>query len=403
MTKALVNIMVVCLIFSILSVVMTSGNDDIAKAKAEAKAAAAEAEAAIAKAKAAAEAAAAAEAEELDTSLPSFSTSAALSFDDDFIAPDISAGKAPVNCVIGDWEDFGNCNQTTGEIQQRRKITPAMYGGGCTVTTDANGYDNSGSRACDRYCTLDANWIPEYPTCPTACGQGDSTIVQRRGQTVKYVPPGQGNTCYDDVNSSQRKNVIECPNIPCVIGFEHNFTGAEEIMRQSGNQHTIPNDSMTSIRVPPGNWVQLFEHHDYGGACRDFPNIGEWRDYVLDGFNDTVTSYKVGRGPTQYCPGSPPPSGAPHASDSGTGFGSDRRLKDDIKKIGEYEDLNVYIWRWNEVAMTTYGYMGMQVGFMSDELDREYIDVDVYGYDFIKNGTKISEALENVRKLFPAT
>jgi hypothetical protein len=53
--------------------------------------------------------------------------------------------------------------------------------------------------------------------------------------------------------------------------------------------------------------------------------------------------------------------------------------------------------------MTTYGYKGMQVGFMSDELDRGYIGVDVYGYEFIKKGTKISEALENVRKLFPAT
>jgi hypothetical protein len=74
-------------------------------------------------------------------------------------------------------------------------------------------------------------------------------------------------------------------------------------MSQSGNQHTIPNDSMTSIRVPPGNWVQLFQHHDYGGKCIDFPSINEWRDYVLDGFNDTVTSYKVGRGPTQSCPG----------------------------------------------------------------------------------------------------
>jgi Tfp pilus assembly protein PilE len=99
MAKALVNIMIVCLIFSVLSIVMTSGNDDIAKAKAEA-------EAAVAKAKAAAEAEAEAEAEveELDTSLPSFSTSAALSFDDDFIAPDISAGKAPVNCVKGGWD-----------------------------------------------------------------------------------------------------------------------------------------------------------------------------------------------------------------------------------------------------------------------------------------------------------
>src|SRR5210317_1462021 len=149
MAKALVNIMVVCLIFSILSIVMTSGNDDIAKAKAAAKAAAA--------AEAAAEAEAEAEAEELDTS---FSTSAALSFDDDFIAPDISAGKASVNCVIGGWQDVGNCDQTTGKIQQRRKITPAKYGGSCTVSADkidAEGYDNSGSRPCDRYCTLNDN------------------------------------------------------------------------------------------------------------------------------------------------------------------------------------------------------------------------------------------------------
>jgi hypothetical protein len=290
MAKALVNIMIVCLIFSVLSIVMTSGNDDIAKAKADA-------EAAVAKAKAAAEAAA--EAEEPDTSLTSFSTSAALSFDDDFITPDISAGKAPVNCVIGEWEDYGECDNT-GKIQQRRKITPAKYGGTCAVRAD----DTTGSRACARYCTLDANWRPENPTCPTACGQGDITITQTRGQSVRYVP-GQGNTCYDDADSPQRKNVIECPNRPCpeVIGFEHDFTGGQEIMSQSGNQHTIPNDSMTSIRVPPGNWVQLFEHHDYGGKCIDFPSINEWRDYVLDGFNDTVTSYKVGRGPTESCPG----------------------------------------------------------------------------------------------------
>ena len=297
MAKALVNIMIVCLMFSVLSIVMTSGNDDIAKAKA---AAAAAAEAAAAEA--------AGEAEEPDTSLTSFSTSAALSFDDDFIAPDISAGKAPVNCDIGDWEDFGVCNQDTGIIQQRRLITPAKYGGTCQVSADdidSDGWDTTGSRACARYCTLDVNWRPENPTCPTACGQGDTTKTQTRGQSVKYVPPGQGNTCYDDADSPQRKNVIDCPNRPCpeVIGFEHDFTGGQEIMSQSGNQHTIPNDSMTSIRVPPGNWVQLFEHHDYGGKCIDFPSINEWRDYVLDGFNDTVTSYKVGRGPTQSCPG----------------------------------------------------------------------------------------------------
>src|SRR6056300_1557241 len=295
MAKALVNIMVVCLIFSILSIVMTSGNDDIAKAKAEAKAAAAEAEAAIAKAKAAAEA------EELDTSLPSFSTSAALSFDDDFIAPDISAGKASVNCVIGGWQDVGNCDQNTGVQRQKRQITPAKYGGTCEVSADKIGADGYQRR--DVNCRVDCKggYDENWSGC-TVAGQS----CGRSGTEYKYfqVDPAQNPARNKElVNTCPATQERPCYTPECVIGFEHDFTGGQEIMSQSGNQHTIPNDSMTSIRVPPGNWVQLFEHHDYGGKCIDFPIINEWRDYVLDGFNDTVTSYKVGRGPTQSCPG----------------------------------------------------------------------------------------------------
>jgi Tfp pilus assembly protein PilE len=224
MDKALINSMIVFIIIFIISIVMTSGNDDIIKAKAEAAAAEAAAAAAAAEA-AAAEAAAAAKAEaeadaveEFDTSLTSFSTSAALSFDDDFIAPDISAGKEAVNCDIGDWEDFGECDQTTGTIKRRRPITPAKYGGQCAVTPDSDGYDYGNpqeTRNCDRYCTLDANWNPENPTCPTACGHGPVTKTQTRGQSVRYVPPGEGNTCYDDPNSSERKHVKHCEAIDC--------------------------------------------------------------------------------------------------------------------------------------------------------------------------------------------
>src|SRR6056300_373378 len=186
MAKALVNIMIVCLIFSVLSIVMTSGNDDIAKAKAEAEAAAAEAEAALAKAKAAAEAAAAAEAEaeELDTSLLSFSTSAALSFDDDFIAPDISAGKASVNCVIGGWTNDGGCNQNTGVQKQKRLITPAKYGGTCEVSADK--IDDEGYQEQDVNCYVDCKGNPDgnwsdWMNC-TVAGQS----CGRSGTEYKY-------------------------------------------------------------------------------------------------------------------------------------------------------------------------------------------------------------------------
>jgi hypothetical protein len=111
--------------------------------------------AAVAKAKAAAEAEAEAEAEveELDTSLPSFSTSAALSFDDDFIAPDISAGKAPVNCVKGGWTNDGGCDQNTGVQIQKRQITPAKYGGTCEVSADK--IDDEGFQRQNVNCRVD--------------------------------------------------------------------------------------------------------------------------------------------------------------------------------------------------------------------------------------------------------
>jgi Tfp pilus assembly protein PilE len=291
MAKALVNIMIVCLIFSVLSIVMTSGNDDIAKAKAEA-------EAAVAKAKAAAEAAVEAEAEELDTSLPSFSTSAALSIDDDFIAPDISAGKAPVNCVKGGWTNDGGCDENTGVQKQKRKITPAEHGGTCDVTPNNEGFETQ-NVDCDVPCN--GKYDDDWSGCTVAgqsCGRSGTEYKYWRVDRAQDLAREKG--LVDTCPATQER---PCYTPECVIGFEHDFTGGQEIMSQSGNQHTIPNDSMTSIRVPPGNWVQLFEHHDYGGKCIDFPSINEPRDYVLHGFNDTVTSYKVGRGSTQSCPG----------------------------------------------------------------------------------------------------
>lgn len=283
------NIMIVCLIFSVLSIVMTSGNDDIAKAKAEAEAAAAEAEAVVAKAKAAAEAAAAAEAEEPDTSLMSFSTSAALSSDDDFIAPDISAGKVPVNCVIGGWEDFGECDPTTGKIRRRREITPAKYGGTCKVSADADGYDTTGSRDCDRYCTLDANWDPPNATCPTACGQDDITIVQRRGQSVSYVPPGQGNTCYD-AESLQRKHETYCEAIACPPSSPPSTTHA------------------CRPRDPSSYLAGACEHLTTQGSCESTDdNYDIWANYP--GASPNFTCHWV-----DIRPPSSPPSAPPSAS-----------------------------------------------------------------------------------------
>lgn len=51
-----------------------------------------------------------------------------------------------------------------------------------------------------------------------------------------------------------------------------------------------------------------------------------------------------------------------------SGF-SDRRLKDDIRKIDSFGPLSVYHWRWNEDAEAI-GLKGEDVGFMADEVEK---------------------------------
>jgi Tfp pilus assembly protein PilE len=286
MDKTLVNIMIVCLIFSVLSIVMTSGNDDIAKAKAEAEAAAAEAEAAVAKAKAAAEAAvaveAAAEAEELDTSFLSFSTSAALSFDDDFIAPDISAGKARVNCVIGPWTNVGGCNKNTGVQIQKRLITPAKYGGTCAVSADdidPNGYQEQ-DVDCDVNCE-GGDWSES--TCTATCGGGTLT---RTWANPTYTARNGGTPCPPTEY-----------NVPC-------------------NTQACPSPAASSTSSPPSTYAckpkdsgsylaNACEHLTTQASCESTDdNYGIWANY--SGVSPNYTCHWVDTSPPAASP--PPPA-----------------------------------------------------------------------------------------------
>lgn len=192
----------ICLIFSVLSIMVTPGKDDDKKARAEAAIFAAEETDDDNE-----ETDDDDEDEEPVVSSLSFSTSVALS-SDDYIAPDISGGRIPVDCVEGLWEDVpgASCDQSTKKIQQRKKITPARNGGTCGVAPDADNYIYQ-DRDCEEYCTLDANWSP---ACPTECDRTATSITQTKGQTpIKYVPKN-GSPCYG-VESAERKQIKQCP------------------------------------------------------------------------------------------------------------------------------------------------------------------------------------------------
>lgn len=58
----------------------------------------------------------------------------------------------------------------------------------------------------------------------------------------------------------------------------------------------------------------------------------------------------------------------------GAASASDRRLKDQVVKVGKYRDNNVYLFRWNKKAKPL-GLEGYSMGVMADEVDPKFVTV----------------------------
>lgn len=68
---------------------------------------------------------------------------------------------------------------------------------------------------------------------------------------------------------------------------------------------------------------------------------------------------------------------------------SDKRLKKNIIRVREnfpLDGVHLYVYEWNDIAYTVYGYSGVDIGFLADELDAKYIKVDKLGYKLINTG-----------------
>mgnify|MGYP001044618752 FL=1 len=76
---------------------------------------------------------------------------------------------------------------------------------------------------------------------------------------------------------------------------------------------------------------------------------------------------------------------------------SDKRLKDNIKKIGVESGFNVYSWTWNNIATSKYGLRGDDVGVIAQELPQDAVAIDQHGYFHIKSGTKISAMVNDIK------
>jgi hypothetical protein len=65
---------------------------------------------------------------------------------------------------------------------------------------------------------------------------------------------------------------------------------------------------------------------------------------------------------------------------------SDKRLKKNITLLRKDfidKGIHVYMYEWNDVAQTVYGFVGFDIGFIADELDPKYVTHDSLGYKTI--------------------
>jgi len=76
---------------------------------------------------------------------------------------------------------------------------------------------------------------------------------------------------------------------------------------------------------------------------------------------------------------------------------SDKRLKDNLKKIGDIRGVTVYSWTWNDIAMSTYGNRGKEVGVLAQDLPPDLVTIDTYGYMQVKPGTWAANMIDNIK------
>jgi hypothetical protein len=99
--------------------------------------------------------------------------------------------NCPINCIISDWTDFGDCTLSCagGEQTATRTVSSTHAFGGVVCPTDLTKSQNCNTQACPVNCAL-SEWT-EYDTCTRTCGTGSET----RTRTVSVYPDHGGAQC----------------------------------------------------------------------------------------------------------------------------------------------------------------------------------------------------------------
>jgi len=98
--------------------------------------------------------------------------------------------QTPIDCKVGDWEDWAECDRCSGEKKRLRElITEPQHGG---VECDPTAMEEIGK--CDRTCHEETvcewnGWEP-WTKCSMTCGKGGKKVRQRQLHRPRTPEPG---------------------------------------------------------------------------------------------------------------------------------------------------------------------------------------------------------------------
>lgn len=156
----------------------------------------------------------------------SFSTSAALTAEREFIVPQVRAGRTPVDCVLGEWYNVGECDPNDGYQMKRRDVLIEGRDGG-EICPLPNSEEREKTFSVKADCEL-GDWYNVG-----GCNKSTGKQLQRKDVKTEAVC---GGSCPGS-ESSDRKREVNC-DVDCeVSGWTS--VGSCTKMCGGGNQYYV--------------------------------------------------------------------------------------------------------------------------------------------------------------------
>lgn len=122
-----------------------------------------------------------------------------------------NTAACPVDCVVGDWNEWGTCSATCGGGHRTRtRALTQPINGGQACPSDGSEQEGCNTAGCPVDCVV-GTWAG-WGACSATCGGGE----QSRSRPMTAASNG-GQACPAEGSEDRQCNTVDCP-VDCVVG-----------------------------------------------------------------------------------------------------------------------------------------------------------------------------------------